>query len=100
MPSDTTNYGSVGIITYPNGFVKMDGVMYDDLVSGKTITNSFRGEVSEEQQVEQNALEGVRTSVMEVPVSDTGDVLKYSLATCEKDRQIDRIFPCSIMKFT
>ena len=85
LPSDTTNYGSVGIITYPNGFVKMDGVMYDDLVGGKTITNSFRGEVSEEQQVEQNALEGVRPSVMEAPVTDNGEVLKYSLATYEEE---------------
>ncbi len=32
LPSDTTSYGSVGSISYPNGYVKMDGVMYSDLL--------------------------------------------------------------------
>ncbi|MDD3337215.1 MAG: hypothetical protein PHI98_17200, partial [Eubacteriales bacterium] len=29
LPSDATNYGSIGSISYPNGFVKMDGVRYE-----------------------------------------------------------------------
>lgn len=32
LPSDTTNYGSIGSIFYPNGYVKMQGVMYQGSV--------------------------------------------------------------------
>ena len=52
LPSDTTNYGSIGSISYPNGYVKMDGVMYESMLDADekfSMQDSEGNELTEEQ---------------------------------------------------
>ena len=43
LPSDATSYGSIGSISYPDGYVKMQGVMYADLLKNATNKTNVQG---------------------------------------------------------
>ncbi len=78
LPSDTTDYGSIGSISYPNGFVKMQGVMYADLLG-----NVKQEAVREPHRAVtvSSSLAGATSTASEdiIPVADTDANAKFSL---------------------